>query len=54
MSYVHGCDMETRKFHGRLWPWKQELLDSNHIIKSFDIKLNSHHILNGIEEKLLG
>jgi hypothetical protein len=52
VAYVHDRDGKTRKLLGKLWPGKQELLDPNHVIKSFDRKLNKDRTLNGIKERL--
>jgi hypothetical protein len=52
MAYVRDCDGKTRKLHAGLWLWKQELLDSDHIVKSFDRRLNNNQKLNWIKEKL--
>jgi hypothetical protein len=50
-AYVHDRDAKTRKLITRIWG-KEELLDRNHVTKSFDRKISSIPLLNGIKAKL--
>jgi hypothetical protein len=52
IAHVHDRDGKTRKLLGKLWPGKQERLDPDHAIKSFDKKLNNGPVLGGIKQKL--
>jgi hypothetical protein len=52
IAYVLDRDGKRRDLLEKLWPGKQELFDSNHVIKSFDRKLNNNPMLNGIKQKL--
>jgi hypothetical protein len=52
VAYVRDRDGKTRKLLTKIWPGKRELLDLNHVMKSFDRKLNKNQKLNEIKEKL--
>jgi hypothetical protein len=45
----HDRDGKTRQLLGELWPGKNEVLDPNHVIKSFDRQLNNGPIFSGIK-----
>jgi hypothetical protein len=50
-GYVHDRDGKTRKMIAELWQ-KPEMLDPNHLLKSFDRKLDHHPLLQGLKTKL--
>jgi hypothetical protein len=52
ITHVQDRDGRRRKLLGKLWTGKQELLDPNHVMKSFDNELNNGPILSGIKQKL--
>jgi hypothetical protein len=52
VAYVHDHNGKMRKLLTKIWRRKREILDLNHVMKSFDRKLNKNQKLNGVKEKV--